>query len=179
MSDPGHAERPNLNPEQGSAEKLLRQVALDYWFGRQDYTTPDSNSQAQRIPINVYETTEDIVLAAPMPGIDADNVDIEVVGSTVTLRATLRGPGQADRKYLLHEWTYGPYERTVILPVEVDGEHANATHGNGILVVALPKASRAKTIRIPLNKAGSEENRHQGHSGHHSTREGLEGGADF
>lgn len=167
-----------MDRERGSAENLLRQVAMDYWFGRQEEMHAEGDTYAQRIPINIYETAEDIVLAAPMPGVDADNVDIEVVGSTVTLRATLRGPGQRDRKYLLHEWTYGPYERTVTLPMDVDGERANATHGNGILVVALPKASRSKTIRIPLNKAGSEENRHQGHSGHHTTPDGLEGGTD-
>jgi HSP20 family protein len=110
-----------------------------------------------------------------MPGVEAENIDIEILGSTVTLRASLRGPGQADRRYLLHEWTYGPYERTVTLPVEVDAAHANASHGNGVVVVSLPKAARARAIRVPLQQVSANEARHRGHSGHHTTRQGLEG----
>ena len=44
---------------------------------------------------------------------------------------TLQVNGQQERRYLVHEWTYGPYERTITLPVEVDGRQANASHGNG------------------------------------------------
>ena len=164
-----------MERERSTAGELLRRVALDYWFERQANEDDTSEAQAQHVPLNVYETTEDVVLVAPMPGVEAENIDIQVLGSTVTLRASLRGPGQADRNYLLHEWTYGPYERTITLPVEVDAQHANASHGNGVLVLSLPKASSAKAVRVPLQQVSPSEARHQGHSGHHTTRQGLEG----
>jgi HSP20 family protein len=124
--------------------------------------------------VNIYDTGNDIVMVAPMPGVEAEDIDIEVVGTTIALRASLRGPGQQRRQYLLHEWTYGPYERTVQLPVEVDGQHANATHDNGVLVVTLPKARRSRAVRVPLRQMTSSGAEHEGHSGHHTTREGLE-----
>lgn len=127
----------------------------------------------QHIPVNVYQTDEDVLIIAPMPGVEADNIDIEVLGKQVTLRAAMRGPGQDDRQYLIREWTYGPYERVVELPVEVDGDHANASHSNGILAISLPKSSRSRPVRIPLRHIESSIAREQGHSGHHTTREGL------
>jgi HSP20 family protein len=129
--------------------------------------------RAQHIPVNVYETDEDVLIVAPMPGVEAEDIDIEVLGTRVTLRASLRGPGQEDRRYLAHEWTYGPYERTIELPVDVDGEHANASHSNGVLALSLPKAARARSVRIPLRHLESSTGRAEGHSGHHTTREGL------
>jgi HSP20 family protein len=159
-----------------SADDLLRRVAIDYWSARRGTEAVGTDSGPQRIPVNVYETDEDVVIVAPMPGVEAENVDIEVVGSTVTLSASLRGPGQDDRRYLLHEWTYGSYERTITLPVEVDAQHANASHGNGILVLSLPKASRTKSVHVPLRQVSSSQATHQGHSGHHSRRRGLDGG---
>jgi HSP20 family protein len=127
----------------------------------------------QYIPVNVYETDEDVLIIAPMPGVEAENIDIEILGKQVTLRASLRGPGQDHRRYLLREWSYGPYERVIELPVDVDGEHANASHSNGILALSLPKSTRARSVRIPLRHVESSIAREQGHSGHHTTREGL------
>ncbi len=163
-----------MDQERNFAGDLLRSVALDYRFAGQGSEGAGGAAHAQRIPVNVYETEEDIVLVAPMPGVEADNLDIQVVGSTVRLSASLRGPGQEDRRYLLHEWTYGPYERTITLPVQVDAEHANASHANGILVLSLPKAARTKAVHIPLHQISSSQATHEGHSGHHSSRRGLQ-----
>jgi len=162
-----------MDQQRNSAAELLRRAAVDYWFGQREDGGGD-DPQAQRIPVNVFETDEDIVLVAPMPGVEADNIEIEVLGATVSLRASLRGPGQADRQYLVHEWTYGPYQRTISLPVDVDAQHANASHANGILVLSLPKAARSKAVRVPLRQVTAAEATHRGHSGHHSGRQGLE-----
>lgn len=159
-----------MERDRNPAEELLRRVALDYHFGSQARGSAEG-LQAQVIPLNIYETNDDVVIVAPMPGVEPDNVDIEVLDKTVTLRATLRGPGQEDRRYLLHEWTYGPYERTVVLPVAVDAQAANASHGNGVLVLSLPKAARARVVRVPLARTGAGEGRHQGHSGHGQTQD--------
>jgi HSP20 family protein len=163
-----------VDRQRRSADDLLRRVAIDYWSARPETEAGGTDSGPQRIPINVYETDEDVVIVAPMPGVEAENVDIEVVGATVTLSASLRGPGQDDRRYLLREWTYGPYERTIPLPVEIDAQHANASHSNGILVLSLPKAARTKAVHVPLRQVGTAQATHQGHSGHHSSRQGLD-----
>lgn len=153
--------------DRGPADFLWR-FANDQFAGR-----GRTDDGTQYIPVNVYETEEDILIIAPMPGVEAENIDIEVLGKQVRLRASLRGPGQDNRRYLIREWTYGPYERVIELPVDVDGEHANASHSNGILALSLPKSARARSVRIPLRHTESSAAREQGHSGHHTTRQGL------
>lgn len=145
---------------------VLRRAAMADWVGRR---TPEGSSvgaAAQRIPVNIYDTGEQIVLVAPMPGVEAENIDIEVVGTTITLCASLRGVGQEVRDYIQHEWTYGPYERTIELPVQVDAQIANASHNNGVLVVALPKAPVSTAVRVPLKQVTASWAVHEGHSGH-------------
>jgi HSP20 family molecular chaperone IbpA len=48
----------------------------------------------------------------------------------------------APKDYLIHEWTYGPYERTLEIPEDF-GREVNASHGNGQLAVSLTKGTPA------------------------------------
>ena len=121
--------------------------------------------RAQEIPVNMYETEDLLVVVAPMPGVEADNIDIEIERSTLTLRASLRGPGQEGRRYRLHEWSYGPYVRSVQLPCEVDAERANASHDNGVLAITLPKTTSGHSVHIPLQQVAGSGSLHRGHSG--------------
>jgi hypothetical protein len=55
---------------------------------------------------------------------------------------------------LLDEWSVGPYERTLSLPCHVDGELADVTYGNGVVVVALPKAAQTRPATLSLEAIG-------------------------
>lgn len=123
----------------------------------------------QSVPFNMYVTeSHDLVIIAPMPGLAPDDLDINVAGSALTIAGRMRGPHQQDRDYLVHEWTYGPYRRSIELPFAVDGERANATLGNGVLVVSLPQSPTATPHRIQLKQVGTVRGESQGHSGHHT-----------
>ena len=135
------------------SEDMLRRAAWDNYVGlHRPLRAQEGPEPPQEVPINIYETEEDVVVVAPMPGVEPEDIDIQMQGSRLTLRAALRGPGQQDRRYLLHEWTYGPYERSVDLPVQVDTQGAHASHGNGVLVLSLPKASSSRTVRVSLHQ---------------------------
>ncbi|HLJ67553.1 MAG TPA: Hsp20/alpha crystallin family protein [Chloroflexota bacterium] len=151
---------------QEPGREMFRQAALQYLFGREPGGTVRTESgSAQLVPVNVYETEHDIAIVAPMPGVEADDIDIEVVARTVTLRAGMRGPHQQDRRYLVHQWSYGPYYCSVQLGVDIDARQANASHGNGVLVVTLPKAQASKAVRVALKQSDSQHAMHRGHSG--------------
>lgn len=157
----------------------MRRAAMDYYLGTRGESPAPAESQAQNVPVNVYESGEDIVIVAPMPGVESGDIDVEVLGRRVILRAALRGPGQADRQYHVHEWTYGPYYRAIDIPIDVDAEHANASHGNGVLVLSLPKARHERAVHVPLRQSGSAgRSMQRGHSGHHTTRGGLRESTD-
>ncbi len=129
----------------------------------------------QILPINVYDVDHDLVVVVPMPGMEPENVHVTVAGKILTIRASLRGPGQFDRRYIRHEWTYGPYMRRIELPSPVDAERANASLGNGVLTLTLPKVAMAQTRRIELRKTGTAEGHREGHAGHRAIAAGEQG----
>lgn len=93
----------------------------------------------QRIPVNVFETEDSLVIVAPMPGVMADDVEILVDADQLTLRAELRSSAPT-RNYVMHEWDYGAYERTIPLPPMFHGE-VTASLGNGQLAVSVGRDS--------------------------------------
>lgn len=93
-----------------------------------------SGASAQHIPVNVYETADAVVVVAPMPGVQAEDVEVVLDGDQLRLHADLRT--EAPKAYVLHEWEYGCYERTVDLPLPV-GWPVLASLGNGQLAVSL------------------------------------------
>ena len=105
----------------------------------------------QEIPANVYRSAERLTIAAPMPGIEPENIVVHVSeGPIVTLDANLRGALKGDKDLIMDEWTAGPYHREIELPANVDGERANVTYSNGVLVVALPVAGRTTPAELSL-----------------------------
>jgi HSP20 family protein len=97
----------------------------------------------QRVPVNMYETEEALVIVAPMPGVIAEDVEIVVEADRLTLRAQLRAPAP-NRNYVMHEWDYGAYERSVPLPQVFHGD-VTASLGNGQLAVSVGRDGHRPT----------------------------------
>jgi HSP20 family molecular chaperone IbpA len=95
-------------------------------------------AQTQPVPVNVYETSGALVVVAPLPGVMADDIELTLEPGRLTIQAAMRTTAPKD--YLMHEWTYGPYERTLEIPEDV-GREVSATHGNGQLAVSLAKGA--------------------------------------
>lgn len=101
-------------------------------------------AQTQSVPVRVYQTDNRIMLAAPMPGLEPEDISVTVNGDRVTIRGEYRGKRQDDVDLLVAEWSVGPYYREVVLPQPVDGALANASYGNGVLVLVLPKVEAGR-----------------------------------
>ena len=101
-----------------------------------------AGTEAQSVPVNLYEADEAVVLVAPLPGVMADDVEVDVEGRSVTIRAAMRTAAPKD--YLLHEWHYGPYERRVDLPPGFGGT-AEATFANGQLALRIERGEGGGT----------------------------------
>ena len=75
------------------------------------------------VPVNLFENDRELMVVAPMPGIAPEDISIDVTDAgALTVRSAQRGEGQERIAYLLREWSYGPYERTVDLPGRRGGE---------------------------------------------------------
>jgi HSP20 family molecular chaperone IbpA len=97
---------------------------------------PDASAGPQSVPVNVYETTEALVIVAAMPAVQAEDIAIELTGSMVRLTAGLRSV--APKEYLRQEWAYGGYQRDVALPDGFDGP-VFASYGNGQLALRIAR----------------------------------------
>lgn len=102
---------------------------------------------AQSVPVQVHQTDALIVLAAPMPGLEPQDISVSIAGNKVAIQGNYRGSRQEKGEVLVSEWTMGPYEREVVLPQPVNGPLTNATYGNGVLVLAMPKAEKEREDR--------------------------------
>ena len=111
--------------------------------------------ETQTVPVKVYTTGDILTVAAPMPGLDASSVTVEVTADgRLVLRGALRGVLKDSKAVLIDEWTVGPYFREIALPVPVDGPKATVTYGNGVLVAALPLAAEVRPACLTLEPAG-------------------------
>ena len=107
------------------------------------------------LPVNVYHEAHKIMVAAPLPGMEPRNIRIEVAGRRLSIDGALRGPGQRRKRYVLRQWTAGPYHSDVDLPASVDAASANATFDNSVLVVILPLAAQSISGTISMPKIGT------------------------
>lgn len=124
------------------------------------------------VPVNMFENDRELMVVTPMPGVAPENISIDVTDDgQLTVRAAQHGAGQERIVYLLREWSYGPYERTVELPCAVDARRANVTFGNGVLSVTFPKAAATSAGRVVVERTGHARGMLAGHAG-------SRGGAD-
>lgn len=118
------------------------------------------------IPVNLFQNERELLVVAPMPGVAPEDVSIDVTDDGhLTLRAAQRGEGQERIDYVLREWSYGPYERTIELPAAVDAMRANVAYGNGVLSVALPKVGTTNAGRVLVQRTGHARGIAAGHAG--------------
>ena len=92
----------------------------------------EASMTPQRVPVNVHETTEALVIVAPVPAVTAKDVTIELKPGCLRFWAHVRSAGPRD--YLVHEWHYGGYERELDLPAGF-GASVEATLTNGQLAI--------------------------------------------
>ena len=92
----------------------------------------------QTVPVQLHRAQGRLVLAAPMPGLEPQDISVSIHGDRVTIRGEYRGSRHDQPETVISEWTIGPYHRDLTLPQSVSGELTNATYGHGVLVLAMP-----------------------------------------
>lgn len=105
----------------------------------------------------VAEGDTEIDVRIEIPGMEAKDFEIDVVGDHLVVRGEKRIEREAAHgEYTLLERAYGRFERRVRLPADVDDKAAKATYRRGVLHVRLPKVSGAAR-KTKIEVAGSEE----------------------
>jgi HSP20 family protein len=99
--------------------------------------------------VNLYDAGEHYIVAAELPGMSPEEIDLAITGETLTLRGERKRPeGAMEESYRRQERLFGRWSRAVTLPDRVDSSRASAQFSNGILVVTLPKSEDARPKHI-------------------------------
>ena len=101
--------------------------------------------------LDVSETDDAVLVHAEIPGIDPKELDIAVVGDTLTVRGEKKDQSeQKGRNYHRVERRYGSFTRSLTLPAAVDADGVTAKAHAGVLEIRLPKKEEAKARRIEI-----------------------------
>jgi HSP20 family protein len=141
----------NLTRWEPVREMMTLREAMDRLFD-DAFTHPISMSGVSAMPaIDLYQTNDEVVVKAALPGLKADDVQISVTEDVLTLRGEFKQDNvQSESTYHIREKRIGSFERSIMLPTDVQTDKAKADFENGILTVSLPKADEVKPKTITI-----------------------------
>ncbi len=104
-----------------------------------------------QLSIDVFQTPADIVIKSTIAGVKPEDLDIAITNDMVTIRGHRKSEENlAGDDYFYQECYWGPFSRSIILPVDVQTDKSLATLKNGVLTIKLPKSEKIKTKKIEI-----------------------------
>ncbi len=104
-----------------------------------------------QLAVDVYQTKDNIYVVAPVPGVSKGDVDLSIVENTLTIRGSRSSNKEVNEgDYFVQECYWGEFSRSIILPVPVKEEGAEAELRDGMLTVRIPKTEQDKVKKIAI-----------------------------
>ena len=111
-------------------------------------------SNERTLGVNVREEDEAYVLSALVPGLKAEDLNIQVLEDVLHIEGEYKRSSPVDKadetEYLLKELPHGSFKRTLRLPADIDANHVEAKITDGVLTLRLPKAESARPKKIKI-----------------------------
>jgi len=102
---------------------------------------------------DVYDTGKEWVFELEVPGYEEKELNLEVSDHSLTIRGSREQvTDEEERSFRLHERLEREFERTFVLPPEIDTDHVTATFAKGVLEVHAPKVAHVEPRTIPITK---------------------------
>lgn len=99
--------------------------------------------------VNIWSNEDGLVISAEVPGINTEDINISVVGETLTLSGARKPEDLGEgTRYHRHERGNGKFSRVIELPFPIDVDNVQATFKNGILDISMPRAEADKPRKI-------------------------------
>lgn len=120
-------------------------------FSSQPVTTDDwlKENEEGQLAVDVYHDAKNIIIRAPIAGVKTEDLDISLHNDMVTIRGRRQHEHTVnDQDYFYRECYWGSFSRSIILPTDVKTEEVEATLKNGVLTIILPKAQKARLIKV-------------------------------
>ncbi|MBM3132642.1 MAG: Hsp20/alpha crystallin family protein [Chloroflexi bacterium] len=101
--------------------------------------------------VEMWEKDAEFVVRAELPGVKKEDIEILTTKNTLTIGGTRAAPEDVrDEEYHRCEVCYGPFSRSITLPMDVDPDNVEASYENGVLEVHVPKAKEARATKIEI-----------------------------
>lgn len=114
-------------------------------------TFPSMRAELETFPVDVYESDEELIIRADLPGFEKDEISVKVFEDSVDIRAAKKERVEEKREgYYRAERRFGAVRRVIPLPVEVEPESAKAKLEKGVLEIRVRKAKvkKGKELKI-------------------------------
>jgi HSP20 family protein len=105
------------------------------------------SSRENYLNVNVRDEDDTFVLRALVPGLKAENLNIQVLEDVVRIEGEYQ---TNEEEYLLNELPSGSFQRVLRMPAEIDADKVEAKISDGILTLRLPKAESARPKKIKI-----------------------------
>lgn len=107
--------------------------------------------------VSLVESEEALTLHVQLPGVDADNIDVQASREVVAISGDRKAPELSENEKLRrNEFRYGSFRRVVSLPVAIDPKDVSANYEAGLLVLTLPKAEDERNKVVKVSVAGAK-----------------------
>ena len=133
-----------INPIRRGPRRHMQDEMMRDWD--EDY------SARVTFPMDVKEDANSFIIKALLPGVQPDDLDIQIVNEAVTISGEIESDRDEDGKYLLTERPTGTFRRVVTLPTPLDSTNAEADLDQGVLTLKIPKIEEAKPRTIKVNR---------------------------
>lgn len=148
---PFYGERPFLSLR----EAMNRLFDESFWDPFEPFSSSVLAPLRQRgFPkVDISEDEEEITVTANVPGIKADDIELEVAPDNITLSGkTEKETEEKKKKFYRYEREYGSFSRTLPLPAEIDPDKVSAKVKDGVLTVTLPKVKSGRKKKVKVEK---------------------------
>ena len=106
------------------------------------------SSREHFLSVNVRDEQDTFVLSALVPGLKADDLNIQVLEDVIHIEGEFQA---SDDESLLRELPNGSFRRSLRMPTEIDSEKVEAKITDGVLTLRLPKAESARPKKIKIS----------------------------
>lgn len=111
----------------------------------------DAEEQEGQLTVDVFQDDSNVIIQSTIAGVSPDDLDVSITNDMVTIRGERRQMYDVDGEdYFYQECYWGSFSRSIILPIEIDADRAEAKIKNGILTIRIPKANAAMTRKLKV-----------------------------
>ncbi len=143
----------------GNEEQYIEEATEEEDLEPEDNYSDESTGEEEeeregQLTVDVFQDDTNIVIQSTIAGVSPDDLDVSITNDMVTIRGERRQIFEIDPEdYFYQECYWGIFSRSIILPVEIDADRAEAKIKNGILTIRIPKANAAMTRKLKVKES--------------------------